>query len=105
MDNFHPKTPYPTGSGDEGKVPPLQSRIIMLRIGRIPSAWWCDQPHGLFGNCPLDQGHTVSRFSSERPHLRPLLSCGVRRGVERWIQAAHMKQCVSPTIRRMVQRR
>ena len=29
---------------------------------------------------PPRRSHTVSRFSSERPHLRPLLSCGVRRG-------------------------
>jgi len=36
-----------------------------------------------FSPSPNPRLHTVSRFSSERPHLRPLLSCGVRRGVEK----------------------
>ena len=57
---------------------------LMMVVGIEPTAFEHERriSRRPLSPSPNPQLHTVSRFSSERPHLRPLLSCGVRLGAE-----------------------
>ena len=80
---FTRKPPFPIERKEGFGFTPLRVDRMCTAVGPSVHPWASifSQPTSSHaGSCPVPFGVSDSRFNSERPQLRPLLSCGVRPG-------------------------